>query len=313
MATMKAARIHDYGGPDVIHYDETPRPTPKEDELLVRVHAIGVNPVDWKIREGYTRKMFDLPMPAIVGGDISGVVEQVGASTSGFKVGNEVFAMLGLMGAYAQYVTVRPALVAAKPKSLDHVHAASVPLAALTAWQALFDNAQLQSGQRVLVHAAAGGVGSFAVQLACWKGATVIGTASQGNAAYVRELGASEVIDYRSEPFEQCAKGVDVVIDLMGGDTGERSVATLKPGGVLVQVSGTTEKTAQLAAAASVKAVRVMVKPSGAQLREIAWLIDAGKVRASITKVFTLAQAAQAQEESKTGHTRGKIVMTALD
>src|SRR5690606_19308779 len=149
-----------------------------------RVHAIGVNPVDWKIRSGFTRKMFELPLPAIVGGDISGVVEQVGAKVSGVKPGDEVFAMLGLTGAYAQYVTVKPELVAFKPKSLDHVHAASVPLAALTAWQALVDNAQVQAGQKVLVHAASGGVGSFAVQIATAKGAVVTGTTSAANAAY---------------------------------------------------------------------------------------------------------------------------------
>lgn len=312
MATMKAARIHDYGGPEVFHYDEIPRPVPQDDELLVRVHAVGVNPVDWKIRAGFTRSMFTLPMPAIVGGDISGVVEQVGANASGFKVGDEVFAMLGLVGAYAQYVTVKPALVALKPRSLDHTHAAAVPLAALTAWQALVDNAKVQAGQKILIHAASGGVGSFAVQIARSKGAIVTGTTSAGNAAYVRELGAAHVIDYRSEKFEERAKEMDVVIDLLGGETGEKSIRVLKPGGILVQISGTTEAVPKLAEAAQARAVKIMVKPNGDQLREIAALIDAGEVHPTIAHVFALSEAAKAQEQSKTGHTRGKIVMTAI-
>ncbi|MET0987489.1 MAG: NADP-dependent oxidoreductase [Steroidobacteraceae bacterium] len=312
MATMKAARIHDYGGPEVFHYDDIPRPEPKDDELLVRVHAVGVNPADWKIRSGFTRSMFTLPMPAIVGGDIAGVVEQVGANASGFKVGDEVFAMLGLVGAYAQYVTVKPALVALKPKSLDFTQAASVPLAALTAWQALVDNAQVQAGQKVLIHAASGGVGSFAVQIAKSKGAVVTGTTSAGNAAYVREIGASDVIDYRSEKFESRAKDMDVVIDLLGGETGEKSISVLKPGGILVQISGTSEAVQKLAEAAKVRAVKIMVKPNGEQLREIAKLIDAGKIRTTIAHVFPLSEAGKAQEQSKTGHTRGKIVMTAV-
>jgi NADPH:quinone reductase-like Zn-dependent oxidoreductase len=191
------------------------------------------------------------------------------------------------------------------------VNAASVPLASLTAWQALIDNAQVQSGQKVLIHAASGGVGSFAVQIARAKGANVTGTTSAGNAAYVRELGASDVIDYRSEKFEERAKGMDVVIDLLGGETGEKSISVLKPGGILVQISGTSEAVPKLAEAAKARAVKIMVKPNGEQLREIAGLIDAGKIRTTIAHVFPLAEAAQAQEQSKTGHTRGKIVMTA--
>jgi NADPH:quinone reductase-like Zn-dependent oxidoreductase len=311
MATMRAARIRDYGGPEVFSYDEIAIPEPAEDELLVRVHAVGVNPVDWKIREGYTKSRFTVPMPAIVGGDVSGVVEKVGAQASGFKKGDAVYAMLGLLGAYAQYVTVKPELVALKPKTMDHLHAASVPLAALTAWQGLFDNAGLVAGQRVLVHAAAGGVGGFAVQFAHWKGAHVAGTSSPANADFVRGLGADEVIDYRTERFEERGRDFDVVVDLIGKDTSERSVAVLKPGGTLVQIVPGTPKADELAAEAKVKTARMQVKPNGDQLRQIAELIDGGKVKTTLAHVFPLAEAGKAQEQSKTGHTRGKIVLDA--
>jgi NADPH:quinone reductase-like Zn-dependent oxidoreductase len=224
-----------------------------------------------------------------------------------------VFAMLGLVGAYAQYVVVKPALAARKPKSIDHVHAASIPLAALTAWQALFDKAQVEAGQRVLVQAAAGGVGSFAVQLARWKGAHVSGTASAANTEYVKSLGAERVIDYHTEKFEESLRDMDVVIDLLGREVSERSVAVLKHGGVLVSVVPASAKAAELAQAAAVSAVRIQVQPNGTQLARIAELVDAGQLQTSIAGVFPLSQAAQAQELSKRGHTRGKIVITAIE
>jgi NADPH:quinone reductase-like Zn-dependent oxidoreductase len=312
MATMMAARIHNYGGPEVIQYEEVPRPTPKDDELLIQVHAIGVNPVDWKLRSGAAQKMVPLPMPATLGGDICGVVAQAGSAATGFKPGDAVYALLGLVGAYAQYIVAKPAIVSLKPTSLDHIGAASVPLVALTAWQGLFDVGGLSPGQRVLIHAAAGGVGTFAVQLARWKGAHVIGTTSQGNAAYVRDLGAQEIIDYRTERFEQKVSAVDVVLDLIGDDTADRSISVLKTGGVLLQVVPGTASTGQLAAKANVRTAPVRVSPNGAQLRQIATLIDSGQVRTCVAEVFPLSQAGKAQERSASGHIRGKLVLNAL-
>jgi NADPH:quinone reductase-like Zn-dependent oxidoreductase len=309
MTTMKALRIHDYGGPEVLRYEDVPRPSPAADELLIRVHAVGVNPVDWKLRSGQARKHLELPMPAILGGDISGIIEQTGSAVDGFKPGDAVFAMLGLTGAYAQYIVAKATIVAPKPKTIDHIEAASVPLAALTAWQGLFEHGKLQRGQTVLVQAAAGGVGGFAVQFAKVAGARVIGIASAANAEFVRSLGATQTIDYRSVRFEEQVSDVDLVLDLIGGETAERSVGVLKPGGVLVQIVPGTPAVPQKAAAAKVGAIAVRVHPDGGQLREIAALIDSGKVKTSIAAVFPLAEAGRAQEMSKEGHTRGKIVL----
>jgi NADPH:quinone reductase-like Zn-dependent oxidoreductase len=311
MSTMKAVRIHEYGGPEVLRLDDMPRPSPAADEVLVRVHAMGVNPVDWKLRSGAARKHLELPMPCILGGDISGVVEQTGGTVAGFKAGDAVYAMLGLTGAYAQYVTAKAPIVAPKPNTMNHIEAASVPLVALTAWQALFEHGKLLKGQTVLVHAASGGVGIFAVQFAKAKGARVIGTTSAKNGQFVRSLGADATIDYRSVAFEKQLSGVDLVIDLIGGEYAERSIAVLKPGGVLVSISPGSPATAQKAADAKVNAISVRVHPDGGQLREIAALIDAQKVKTSIAATFPLAEAGRAQELSKEGHTRGKIVLTA--
>jgi NADPH:quinone reductase-like Zn-dependent oxidoreductase len=311
MSTMKAVRIHEYGGPEVLRLEEMPRPSPAADEVLIRVHAMGVNPVDWKLRSGAARKHLELPMPCILGGDISGVVEQAGGTVAGFKAGDAVYAMLGLTGAYAQYVTAKAPIVAPKPNTMNHIEAASVPLVALTAWQALFEHGKLLKGQTVLVHAASGGVGIFAVQFAKAKGARVIGTTSAKNAQFVQSLGADATIDYRSVAFEKQLSGVDLVIDLIGGEYAERSIAVLKPGGVLASISPGSPATAQKATDAKVKAISVRVHPDGGQLREITALIDAGKVKTSIAATFPLAEAGRAQELSKEGHTRGKIVLTA--
>src|SRR5260221_5797101 len=200
---MKAVRIHRYGGSEVLSYEDAPMPEHRPEELLVRVHAAGVNPIDWKIREGHYRMLVRFGLPTVLGWDVSGVVEKAGAQVSAFRPGDEVFARPDIKrgGTYAEYVAIRASDAARKPKSIDHVHAAAVPLAGLTAWQGLFDKADLKEGQRVLVHAAAGGVGHFAVQLAKWKGAFVAGTASGRNEALVRSLGADRVVDYARERF----------------------------------------------------------------------------------------------------------------
>jgi NADPH:quinone reductase-like Zn-dependent oxidoreductase len=311
MSTMKAMQIHEYGGPEALRLDELPRPSPAADEVLIRVHAMGVNPVDWKLRSGAARKHMELPMPCILGGDLAGVVEEAGSAVRGFKPGDAVYAMRGLLGAYAEYVAIKATMAALKPTNMNFVEAASVPLAALTAWQGLFEHGKLQPGQTVLVHAAAGGVGMFAVQFAKAKGARVIGNASAKNADFVRSLGADEVIDYRSAPFEKTSGGVDLVIDVLGGESAERSIGVLKPGGVLISISPASPATAQKAADAGVKAVAVRVHPDGGQLREITALIEAGKVKTSIAATFPLVEAGRAHELSKEGRTRGKIVLTS--
>jgi NADPH:quinone reductase-like Zn-dependent oxidoreductase len=228
MATMRAVRLHAFGGPDVLKIEETPRPEPKSGEVLIRVHGAGVNPVDWKIREGYTNHK----LPLVPGWDVAGVIEKVGPEVTSLKPKDEVYGYFDLSrnGAYADYVAVPAEEVALKPKSLDFTKAAAVPLAALTAWQGLFDVGGLKPGQKVLIHAAAGGVGSFAVQFAKWKGAHVIGTASGRNVQFVRELGADEVIDYTKTAFEEAVDNVDLVFDTMGGETQKRSWQVLKKG-----------------------------------------------------------------------------------
>jgi NADPH:quinone reductase-like Zn-dependent oxidoreductase len=310
MSTMNALRIHEYGGPEVLRLEQIPRPAPAADEILIHVKAMGVNPVDWKLRSGAARKHLELPFPAILGGDIAGVVEQAGSAVKEFKKGDAVYVMCGLTGAYAEYVALKAAIAAPKPANLNFIEAASVPLVGLTAWQGLFEHAKLGAGQSVLVHAAAGGVGPFAVQFASAKGAHVTGTASAANADFVRSLGA-DFFDYRAAPFEKHLKGFDMVVDLIGGENAERSVSVLKPGGALVSIAPGGPAAAQKAAAANVKVFPVRVHPDGAQLREIAALIEAGRVKSTIAATFPLAQAGQAHELSKEGHTRGKIVLTA--
>jgi NADPH:quinone reductase-like Zn-dependent oxidoreductase len=311
--SMRAIRFHDYGGPEVLKIDVVPRPAPKDDEILIHAQAWGVNPVDWKIREGHVRKRINIALPAIPGGDIAGVVAEVGAQVTDFSVGQAVFAMVGLLGANAEYVAVKAAFAAPAPATLDGIQAASVPLAALTAYQALFEHGGLQAGQRALVHAAAGGVGGFAVQLACSAGAEVVGTASAANADYVRGLGAAAVIDYRSPDADLGSQGrFDLVLDLVGGDASLQSLRALQPGGLTVGVAPPSEALQQHAAAAQVRVLRIQVHPDGRQLREIATMIDAGKVGTTIAAVYSMNQVGIAHEQSKTGHTRGKIVVQCL-
>jgi NADPH:quinone reductase-like Zn-dependent oxidoreductase len=306
---MKAVRLRSYGGPEVLVLEEVPRPQVGPGEVLIRVHAAGVNPLDWKVRTGHVKEWLQHRLPLIPGWDVSGVVEAVGPGATAFKVGDAVYGMLDFTrdGAYAEYVTTATLNLAFKPNSIDHVQAGGVPLTALTAWQSLFEVANLKSGQTVLIHAAAGGVGHFAVQFAKWKGANVIGTASAGNENFLRELGADQVIDYHTTKFEEAVHEADVVLDTIGGDTQQRSWQVLKKGGILVATLGIASPEA--ARQHGVRGEGILVHADAAQLAQIAALIDAGKLKSAVTTILPLAEAPRAHDLSQTGHVRGKIVL----
>lgn len=311
MTQMKAIRIHAYGEPEVLIYEDAPKPEPKEGEVLIRVHATSINPIDWKIRSGYMKTMVDLPVPLILGWDASGEVVSTGVGVTEFKAGDAVYTMLGMKaGAYAEYVTVSASLVTLKPQSLNYIHAAAVPLVSLTAWQALFDLAGLKEEQRLLIHGAAGGLGSTAVQLAKAKGAYVIGTASSNNVEFLQQLKADEVIDYRTTKFEDIVRDIDVVFDTVGGETLERSFSVLKKGGFLV--SAVNSPSEAVSTAHSVQGAKVFAKPNAARLKEVAALIDAGLVKTIVETILPLKEVRKGHESSQSGHTRGKIVLQVI-
>ena len=309
METMKAIQFHSYGDAGVLALEETVRPQAAAGEVLIRVHAAGVNPLDWKIRDGHLKARMQHRLPLIPGWDVSGVVEALGPGVTAFKIGDEVYGMLDFMrnGAYAEYVAAETRNLAIKPNIIDHIQTGAVPLAALTAWQSLFEVAGLESGQTVLIHAAAGGVGHFAVQFAKWRQARVIGTASASHEGFLRELGTDEVIDYTSTRFEEAVRNVDVVLDTIGSDTRQRSWQVLKKGGMLVAtLSLSPQETAQHP---GVLGRGIMVHPDTTQLTQIAALIDAGHLKPAVTTILPLAEAARAHELSQTGHVKGKIVL----
>ncbi len=309
---MKAIRIHTYGGPEALVYEDAPRPTPAAGEVLVKVHATSLNPVDRFTRAGYLQGMVDFTLPFIPGLDLAGVVEAVGNNVSTVAVGDAVYGYSNMMrqGAYAEYAVVSAGEIAPKPTSVDFVTAAAVPLVALTAWQGLFDVGGLQAGQTVLVHGAGGGVGSFAVQFAVAKGARVLGTAGSDKIALLRDLGVAEAIDYTTTRFEDVVRDVDVVLDTVGGELLERSLAVLKPGGILVTSVGQPD--AEAATARGVRASGMMAQANPTQLTEIAGLIDAGSVKPVVSTVLPLAEASQAHAMLEAGHTRGKIVLRVV-
>ncbi len=302
---MKAVVINAYGNEDVVDYTDVERPEPKADEVLVKVHVAGVNPVDWKIRNGLGERL-GLKLPIMLGGEIAGTIEKIGGDVRDFKEGDAVYGIIA-SGGYAEYAIAKMGEMAPKPQSLDFENAAAVPLAALTAWQAIFDLANLISGQRILITGASGGVGSLAVQLAKAKGAYVIGTASGRNEEFVRDLGADEFVDYTKQNFEEVVKDVDVVFDAVGGDTFERAFQILKKGGFLVTaVEFPSEEKAQ---EFGVKSARVFCKPNAEQLAAITQLIDEGKLKAHVSTVLPLAEVKKAHQLSESGRTRGKIVL----
>jgi NADPH:quinone reductase-like Zn-dependent oxidoreductase len=301
---MKAARIHEFGEPSVLRYEEAPTPEPASDQVLIRVHAAGINPVDGKIRDG-TFQRFRPELPAILGRDVSGVVEE--SKTKDFAVGDEVFGILDYhRGSYAEYAVVAPNEISTKPKGLDHLRAGSIGVAALTAWQALFDRGELRNGQRVLIHGGAGGVGHYAVQFAAAAGAHVVATANAKDLEFVRSLGAKEAIDYKAQRFEEETSEIDLVLDLVAGETRNRSWKVLKPGGLIVSTLGEPEIPSDAPKGARSRGVVVEVKAD--QLSEIGNRAANGKLRIEISKVFQLSDAAQAHEFLEHGHFRGKIV-----
>ena len=309
---MKTVCIYGYGGPEVLTYENAPRPYPVDKEVLVRVHAAGINPVDWKIREGHLKEMLHHTLPLVLGWDVSGVVESLGSAVTRFKVGDEVFSRPDISrdGAYAEFIIIVESELALKPHSIDHIHAAAMPLAGLTAWQSLFDAGGLAAGQRVLIHAAAGGVGHLAVQLAKGKGAHVIGTASARNHDFLRKLGVDQVVDHETVRFEEVVQPVDVVFDTMGGEVQARSWKVLKRGGILVSI--VSPPSAESAVANGVRQAFVFTQPNAAQLAEIAKLVAAEKLKAIVETVLPLSDATRGQELSERGHTRGKIVLRVI-
>ena len=305
---MKAVRIHRFGGPEVLQLDEVDVPVAADGKLLIRVIAASVNPVDYKIREGGYPKVTEADLPVTLGRDVAGVLETAGG---GFEAGTEVYAHLDWAdGGYAEYALCAPAGIAAKPATLDMITAAAVPLAATTAWQGLFDHGQLRSGERVLIHGASGGVGAFAVQFARIAGAEVIATASAAEADRVAAYGAAQVIDHKAQKFEDVVHDIDLVFDVIGKDTQDRSFQTLKRGGRLIS---TVQDPDQVKAeAAGVTAKRFMAKPDARQLGEIAKLIDATQVQVTVVKVFSLGQASEAHRMLEKGHPHGKIVLETI-
>lgn len=302
---MKAIRIHEFGGPEVLKYEDIPEPEPGPDEIRIKIFAAGVNPIDWKIRRGY---IGSLPLPSTMGLDVAGTVDMVGQDETSFQPGDEVFAKVAIgKGGYAEYTVAGLTEMALKPKSIGFVESAAIPTAGLAAWQSIFNLAGLGKEQSVLIHGAAGGVGTFAVQFAKWKGAYVIGTASAKNAEFLKSIGADEVIDYKNQRFEDLVGNLDVVLDTVGGDTFDRSWEVLKPGGFLVTTvanipEGEPEKR-------GVRAKRVATQSDGKELAQIAAITDELKIKPVVTTVLPLEDARKAHEMSETLHTRGKIVL----
>lgn len=307
---MKAIRFHQYGGPETLRLDEVSMPEIGPDEVLVEIHACAVNPADFKFRAGWYAQYVPLSLPFIPGADFSGSVVKAGPLASRFKPGDPVFGMRPVQtgGSYAEYIAVPSDTLAHKPFNVSHAEAAGAPLAGLTAWSALFDHARIGPGQTILIHAAAGGVGSFAVQLAKRAGAHVIATTSASHVELVSSLGADEVIDYRSTDFTTVVKNVDVVLDTLGGESQARSFGVLRAGGTMVtlQPPGIDDAVAR---AHGVRAGLVAVTAHGDRTAELAALLQAGTLKVVIDQTFPLAEARAAHERSESGRARGKIVL----
>lgn len=306
---MKAVRIHQYGGPAVLSIDDIRIPAIAPDDVLVRVVAASVNPVDWKVRAGYLAQMIPHPMPLTLGWDVSGVVTAVGAEVTQWQVGDAVFSRpdLARNGTYAEFVAIRATECARKPRTISHVEAASLPLAGITAWEAMIDVAQVGPGQRVLVHAGSGGVGSLAIQIVKATGATVIATTSGRNRALVESLGADQVVDYTTTAIADAVEPVDVVFDTIGGEVQEASWSLLKPGGIQVSIISPPDEAR--AAALGVRAAFVFIGPNAPVLDRLAAMVDGGTLRPIVGAEFALTDIAAAHALSESGRAVGKIAI----
>ena len=307
-AKMKAVVIREYGNNEVVQIETVDTPEPTTGEVLVRVRAAGVNPIDWKIRNGAGQRM-GLTLPIRMGGELVGSIEQLGAGVGGFERGDAVFGMVQT-GAFAEYAVAKATNLVRTPSNLSFVEAAALPLAGSTAWQAIFGQAQLVAGQRLLITNSSGGVGSLAIQFAKAKGAHVTAVASARNAAFVRGLGADAVIDYTSEPFEKAAQDIDVVLDTVGGETFQRAFQTLKKGGIMVTVVAFPNDEAERY---GVRVTRSATVPNAQNLAAIRGLVEAGQVKPHVEKVLPLEAIQDALALSEAGHTRGKIVINVSD
>lgn len=309
---MHALVIHSFGGPEVLKYDELPRPEPNDDQVLVRVVAAALNPVDTAVRQGYMRQRTGEKFPMIIGYDIAGVVEKAGAKVTKLKPGDAVYAYLTLAGGgYAEYAVASESEAVRKPKALTFEEAAAVPLAGETAWQALIDTAKLQSGQTVLIHGGSGGVGSLAVQIAKARGAKVIATASTANQETLKQLGVDQAIDYTQTKFEEQVKDVDVVLDTVGKDTLTRSYDAVKKGGIVVTIAGKPDQAE--AEKRGIRVASIRTEQKAESLDELTKLAEAEKLKPIVSQVLPLSEGAKAQEQVATRHTRGKIVLKVAD
>jgi len=309
---MKAIRIHEFGGPEVLELEDIAVPKPAEDEVLIKVYASSVNPVDQKIFAGEAEEKFPTRFPLTIGWDVSGVIEEAGSKVRNFSIGDEVYGrpFPTTNGAFAEYLVIKASQIALKPRNIDHLNAAAIPLAGLTAWQGLFKFGKLEKNQRVLIHAASGGVGSFAVQFAKWKGAYVIGTGAPENLAFIKQLGADEAIDYKNRRFEDETENIDLVFDLIGHDTQQRSLKVIKPGGRMVT-------TIKVDFAEQAKDKHIHIEGFTAQshpedLEKIAELVDDGYVSPVVSSVLNLEEARKAEQLNHQGNTRGKIVIKVV-
>jgi NADPH:quinone reductase-like Zn-dependent oxidoreductase len=308
--TMKAIVVHQYGGPEVLKLEDIPVPTPKDDEMLVKVFAAGVNSFDGNLRSGnWAKPPNGTQLPWHPGYDIAGVVEKIGSKVTKFKAGDAVYAMIAILkgGGYAEYAIAREKDAALKPATISFVEAAGAPSVALTAWQAIVDKANVQSGQTVLIHGASGGVGLFAIPTAKVRGAKVFATASTANQDFLKQLGADVAIDYKTQKFEDIAKDVDVVIDGVGRETLARSYPIVKKGGIIVALSDRVDQ-AQLDKY-GIRGASLVVQNNGDELAQIGKLIDEKKIKVVVSETFPLADASKAEAKADTGHARGKIVL----
>jgi len=306
---MKAVQIHEYGNAAALRYEDAPQPVAGPEDVLIRVVGTSVNPVDWKIRQGHLKDMIPLSMPFIPGWDVSGVVHAIGERVTKFKVGDSVYSRpdIARNGTYAEFVSVREVEVARKPQTISHIEAGALPLAGITAWEAMITVAKVEAGQRVLIHAAAGGVGSLAVQLAKSRGAHVVGTASAGNRALVESLGAAEFIDYRTQRLRDAARNIDVVFDTVGGRTQEESWSVMAPGGILVSIISNPPE--DHARKLELRSAFVFIKPNAAVLEQIAQMVDGGTLRPLIGAEFALEDVKRAHALSESGRAKGKIAL----